>query len=200
MKARLLRVSFKPDRYSQAREIIESGLAPALKRQPGFVRGAMLVDRATGGAISIVIWDSETSLSTWESSDTLRTQLDRLLPTVNAQPTREIYDLAYRIPIEGNPTHARSIESVIKPGAEGTLRAAYEQVVEQSLKNQPGFQAALLLVDPAARRGISITAWDNEAALRANDASGAVGANLARVADHFEGPPVIRSWSLVPLR
>jgi heme-degrading monooxygenase HmoA len=199
MRARVLRLTIKKDRFDEAREIIEGGVVPALRAQSGFVRGAMLFDRASGDVLTAVLWESEDALTAWEKSPVMASQLSRIMPALEAQPTREVYDIAYRIPIEGGPTHARTIEARVKPGREEATAAMYAEIVEQSLKNQPGFQAALLLQDRTSGVGISITAWDSEAAIQANESSGAVRANMARVADNFVDTPTMRTWELRPL-
>jgi quinol monooxygenase YgiN len=200
MQARVLRFTIKPDQLSTARDVIETGVVPLLRAQPGFVRGALLLDRPSGDALTVVIWESADALQAWEDSPKMRQQMAQFMPVLVGAPQREVYDIAYRIPIEGAPVAARTIGVRVRSGSEDGVVNAYTSIVEGSLKNQPGFSAALLLIDPANGAGLSISAWDSDAAMRANDDSGAVQASLARVAEHFSEPPRIRNWELHPMR
>ena len=133
MQARVLRFTILPDKFEDAREIIKGGVIPALKAQPGFVRGAILFDRPTGDALTVVIWESEAAVRGWEQSAAMQAQLGRIMPVLQGAPQSEIYDIGYRIPIEGEPTAARTVETRIKPGAADAAVKAYTEVVEESL-------------------------------------------------------------------
>ena len=56
-------------------------------------------------------------------------------------------------------------------------------------RQQQGFKGILGLVDRASGKGISITLWETEAALKASEASGYYQQQLAKFAPLFSGPP-----------
>jgi hypothetical protein len=59
MHAQLIEGGTTPDRRSEMDRIVCDELLPALDAEPGY-RGALnLVDRATGNALMIVLWDGE---------------------------------------------------------------------------------------------------------------------------------------------
>jgi hypothetical protein len=58
MYAQLVQGSTTPDQRAEMDRIVSDDLIPALRDEPGFVGTLNLVDRSTGDALMIVLWDS----------------------------------------------------------------------------------------------------------------------------------------------
>ncbi|MBI3977397.1 MAG: antibiotic biosynthesis monooxygenase [Chloroflexi bacterium] len=86
--------------------------------------------------------------------------------------------------------HANVLEIRIQPGKTDDTAAIYRDSVMPFATRQEGFIGALLLTDPAAGKGISVTLWETEAHLAAVVGPGYMEEQLARFAGLFAGPPV----------
>jgi hypothetical protein len=59
MHAQLIEGGTTPDRRAEMDRLVTDEMLPALDAEPGFAGAVNLVDRATGNAMMIVLWDSE---------------------------------------------------------------------------------------------------------------------------------------------
>jgi hypothetical protein len=59
MHAQLIEGGTTPDRRAEMDRLVTDEMLPALDAEPGFAGALNLVDRATGNAMMIVLWDSE---------------------------------------------------------------------------------------------------------------------------------------------
>ena len=59
MHAQLIEGGTTPDRRGQMDRIVTDDLLPALHAEPGFAGALNLVDRDTGNALMIILWDDE---------------------------------------------------------------------------------------------------------------------------------------------
>ena len=59
MHAQLIEGGTTPDRRAEMDRLVTDEMFPALDAEPGFAGAVNLVDRATGNAMMIVLWDSE---------------------------------------------------------------------------------------------------------------------------------------------
>jgi hypothetical protein len=62
MHARVTRLDDPKERVDEAVKYIKEQIVPNAKKQPGFQHGYWMVDRATGKAMAVVIFDSEASV------------------------------------------------------------------------------------------------------------------------------------------
>ena len=83
----------------------------------------------------------------------------------------------------------------VKPGSEGSLRAAYNAQAVPKVRAQPGSVACLLL-EPAApgEPHLVMTVWHDRAAAEQYEASGAAAEVVGLVREFFAGPPTLRSY------
>ena len=63
MFARLTTLQMAPPRVDAAREQLEEQIVAALKKQNGFVRFQLLVDRGSGRAIGVSWWETEEAMN-----------------------------------------------------------------------------------------------------------------------------------------
>jgi hypothetical protein len=59
MHAQLIEGGTTPDRRAEMDRLVTDEMLPALDAEPGYAGALNLVDRATGNAMMIVLWDSE---------------------------------------------------------------------------------------------------------------------------------------------
>ena len=59
MYAQLIEGGTAPDRRGQMDHLVSDEMVPALKTEPGFAGALNLVDRDTGNAIMIVLWETD---------------------------------------------------------------------------------------------------------------------------------------------
>jgi hypothetical protein len=59
MYAQLIEGGTTPERRAEMDRLVTDEMLPALDTEPGFAGALNLVDRATGNAMMIVLWDSE---------------------------------------------------------------------------------------------------------------------------------------------
>ena len=59
MYAQLIEGGTTPDRRAQMDRIVTDEMVPALAAEPGFAGALNLVDRGSGDAMMIILWDSE---------------------------------------------------------------------------------------------------------------------------------------------
>ena len=60
MYAQLIQGGTTPDRRPEMDRIVTDDMVPALHEEPGFSGALNLVDRETGNALMIVLWETET--------------------------------------------------------------------------------------------------------------------------------------------
>jgi hypothetical protein len=59
MYAQVIEGGTTPDRRAQMDRIVTDQMVPALQSEPGFAGALNVVDRASGDAMMIVLWDTE---------------------------------------------------------------------------------------------------------------------------------------------
>ena len=85
---------------------------------------------------------------------------------------------------------ARMMRVSAKAGKLDEVKRVYEIEIMPLTQKQKGFKSATLLIDRKANAGVSITNWENLAALEASEASGYLKGVLAQLAPHLSGTPV----------
>ena len=92
MYARVTTFQIEPAKLDEALEVSRGSILPAMKQQQGFKGVLTMVDRQTGKATSITLWDTEADLKTGENSGYYQEQLGKLASFVAAPPAREAYE------------------------------------------------------------------------------------------------------------
>ncbi len=92
MYARVTTFRMDPVQLDEALEVTRSAILPVMKQQQGFKGVLTLVDRQTGKATSITLWETEADLKAGESSGYYQQQVGKLASFVAAPPIREVYE------------------------------------------------------------------------------------------------------------
>ena len=93
MFARQTTFQFKIDGLDKAIKIIKESIVPAAKSQKGYHGFYFMIDRKTGKAVAIVLWDSEEDAIANEKSLYYQEQLVKTMHLYREQPIREGYEI-----------------------------------------------------------------------------------------------------------
>ncbi len=169
MYARVNRFKSQPDEVDKS--IAWWGEHIAAMRPPGRQGSVLFVDRGTGEGVSIGLWTSLEALTQDEPANIqVRTEAQNatqleLLPV-------ERYEVSARVGAE-KPTGAARLTWT--EGAPERLDDGiqwWRENTGQWWQTQPGGEGALLLVDRATGKAISMTLWESDEAMRASETGG----------------------------
>jgi len=93
MFARITTFQFKIFRIDDAVKILKESIVPAAKSQKGFKNLYFFLDRKTGKAISVALWESEEDAKANEQSRYYQDQLIKLMSLYAEPPMREGYEV-----------------------------------------------------------------------------------------------------------
>jgi heme-degrading monooxygenase HmoA len=95
MYARVTTTQVLPDDLEKAISLYQDSVMPAAKQQKGFKSGYLLVDRETGKAVAIGLWETQADTQqTGEGSAYLQEQLAKFANLFTAAPLIEHYEVA----------------------------------------------------------------------------------------------------------
>lgn len=98
MYARVTTTQFSPYRLDEAIHIAREQTVPAAQQQTGFKGYLMLVDRSTGKAITITLWEEESDREvTGANSSYYRDAIGRVVPLLEAAPTVEDLEIVIQM-------------------------------------------------------------------------------------------------------
>jgi len=93
MYARVVSGPIAPDKIDEAIHLWRTAVAPSARRQSGFKRARLLVDRKAGKVLSMGLWETEPAVQ--GSVDWNREQIGRFAGLFSAPPTvEEHYEVA----------------------------------------------------------------------------------------------------------
>jgi len=84
-----------PEKLDEAIKIVSDSAMPELRQFKGFKGGLLLVNRQTGKAMVIAIYDSEAEVKAVEHSGQYRKQLAKLAHLFSAPSSRDVYAVVY---------------------------------------------------------------------------------------------------------
>jgi heme-degrading monooxygenase HmoA len=86
--------------------------------------------------------------------------------------------------------YARIVTVQVRPDKFDEAVSIFQNSVIPAAKQQKGFISLMLLTDRSTGKGISVGLWETEADLRANEASGYLQEQLAKLGGVVAAPPV----------
>jgi len=94
MLARVSTIQGKPQQVEDGIRNYREQIMPAAKKMTGFKGAYLLVDRKSGKAVSITLWDTEKNLqASTKAADQLRAQASQIV-AASKPPAVEIYEVA----------------------------------------------------------------------------------------------------------
>ncbi len=86
--------------------------------------------------------------------------------------------------------YARIFAVQVLPGKAEEAITIFQNSVIPAAKQQKGFISLMLLTDRSTGKGMTVGLWETEADLKANEASGYLQEQTAKLGDVFAAPPV----------
>ena len=96
MFARTTTIQFKIAFMDEALEIYTNSIVPAAQSQKGLIELNFLLDRNSGKAVSIAIWESEEDAKANEESHYYQEQLVKLLSYYAYPPIKEGFEVYFK--------------------------------------------------------------------------------------------------------
>ncbi len=93
MFVRMISVKVKLEKIDEAASIYQNAIVPVAQAQKGYRSASLWVNRATGMAHSVAVWETEEDMKAGESSSYLREQIARVSQTFASQPVIEGYEV-----------------------------------------------------------------------------------------------------------
>ncbi len=93
MFARQTTFHYKINELDKAVNIVKDSIVPAAKSQEGYRGFYFMIDRKTGKAVAIVLWNSEEDAIANEKSHFYQEQLVKTMHFYREPPIREGYDV-----------------------------------------------------------------------------------------------------------
>jgi heme-degrading monooxygenase HmoA len=97
MFARTTTIQLKIAFIDEALEIYKNSIVPAAQAQKGFVELKFLLDRNSGKAIAIAIWESEQDAKANEENHYYQEQLVKLLSYYAYPPIKGGFEIAHQV-------------------------------------------------------------------------------------------------------
>jgi len=97
MFARTTTIQFKIAFIDEALEVYTNSIVPAAQAQKGFVELKFLLDRSSGKAMAIAIWETEKDARANEESLYYQEQLIKLRSFYANPPIKEGFEIAHQV-------------------------------------------------------------------------------------------------------
>jgi heme-degrading monooxygenase HmoA len=97
MFARVTTLHFRTDSIDEVIKIFQESVVPAAKSQQGFRRILLFLDRESGKAHSIALWEAQEDATANEKSLYYQEQLTKFLPFYKAAPVKEGFEVIYDV-------------------------------------------------------------------------------------------------------
>ena len=94
MYAGVTHIQSDPEKIDETIATYKDTIVPMFGQQPGVKGLLLLVDRSTGKAISVGLWDSEESAKAYETSGAFRDGVANFVGLMQSQPVREVFEVA----------------------------------------------------------------------------------------------------------
>lgn len=93
MHARVTTVSIQPDKVAETTRIYNESILPAVKAANGNQGVLLLMDPASGKALSITLWNSQADGDAYDSSGSYREQVGKITSFFSGPPTLATYEV-----------------------------------------------------------------------------------------------------------
>lgn len=94
MYARAVNVQFQSGKVDEASRIVQEAIVPVMKEQQGFKGQLLLIQRDTGKAISLNLWETDGDLSAFETSPLYRELMGKLAGVLAGPPAGDRYEVS----------------------------------------------------------------------------------------------------------
>jgi heme-degrading monooxygenase HmoA len=94
MYARAVNVQFQSGKADKTNHLVRDAIVPVLQEQKGFKGQLFLIQRDSGKAISINLWETEADLTAFESSPAYRELMSKLAGVLAGPPSGDRYEVS----------------------------------------------------------------------------------------------------------
>jgi hypothetical protein len=191
MYLRTTRLQSPPDAIEKGIAYFKEKVLPAAKATPGNGGAVLLVDRKTGSAVGITLWETAQALSASEQMGvTSRTESAAAMggSIVNVERFEQVIQERTQPPKAGTFVRLNTLVGAPEK-IDNAIKFIQKQVLTE-LKAQKGFRGLIMNVDRMTGRSTVTTIWDTLADLEASemkvsglrrDAADAAGASDVKV-------------------
>ena len=171
MNARVTTVQGSAERLDDAIRAFREQIVPILQGQAGFQGGYLLVDRGSGKARSVTLWESEAAMH--ESEPAVAQHRAQVVHQLDADASMiEHYEVAFT---EGETSGAVARVTAVQgmvvdsnADVDAGLRYVRDRVLP-AMRQAGGFVGMIYLVDRSGGKTLGVGFFDSEAALRGSD-------------------------------
>jgi heme-degrading monooxygenase HmoA len=162
-----------------------------------------LVDRRTGKALSVTLWETAEDLQASNESRVLRDEEQRFASLLAAPPRREDYEVVANTMIThgprmgwGNPFCRVTGASLHPEQWEDALALLTEQVIPAA-KQERGFKGLISVADYSKGSSVTFSLWESIDDLEDSENSGYYQQQLARMARFMTELPTRETFELI---
>jgi heme-degrading monooxygenase HmoA len=172
MYGRMTRLQASPDTIDKGISFFKENVAPKARTTPGNAGAILLVDRKTGAAIGITLWETAEALNASEQFGvSSRTQSAAAAggSIVDVDRYEQVFADRAGPPKEGSYVRL-NIVSGSPDKLDNVIKFMQKQVVPV-LKAQKGYRATIMNVNRTTGRSSVSTVWDTRADLEASESA-----------------------------
>ena len=169
MYVRVTRVQSPPDAIEKGIAYFKESVVPAAKATKGNAGQVLLVDRKTGSAVGITLWETAEALSASEQMGmTARTQSAGAMggSIVNVERFEQVIQDRAQPPKAGTFVRLNTVAGV-REKIDGAIK--FMEKTLPTLKALKGYRGLIMNVDRMTGRGTVSTIWDSLADLEASE-------------------------------
>jgi heme-degrading monooxygenase HmoA len=190
MRARLTRLTARPDTAQALTHIYSSDVLRAGLALPGVTRMVLLLNEVTQAALSMSLWEDEPGTPAPELQPAFTSAL-----AAHAQP--ELYDVSAWARAGGGPTRASVVVTRAAPDRLDYAIDVARQVILPNIAQQPGFSGSALFSDTATGALVNATAWRAEADMEAFVRTPAAQLGVAALERHLIEPMLAQVYTIL---
>jgi heme-degrading monooxygenase HmoA len=94
MLARVTTIQFQPGKIDEGNRIVKESVVPPMKKVNGFKGQLFFIERNTGKAVSVNLWETEADLTAFETSPLFKELMGKIAGIIAGPPTTERYEVS----------------------------------------------------------------------------------------------------------
>jgi heme-degrading monooxygenase HmoA len=94
MYTRVTTIQFQPGKIDEGNRIVKESVVPPMKKVNGFKGQLFFIERNTGKAVSVNLWETEADLTAFEASPLYKELMGKIAGIIAAPPTTERYEVS----------------------------------------------------------------------------------------------------------
>lgn len=178
MLARVTTFQIKRDHADEGARVFQSGL-PAIRDLDGFRDAVLLLDRNSGKAMTIALWQDQLTLRS--AAIAAGKLFQKAAHTIDGEPERYIYEV-----LEHRPGRNRKFARVSTGKVQPSMFEVRDTTIIDMASRQPGYAGFLVLGDRDSSILMGMSFWDSREHLEASEGAYYT-SEMEKTRDQFEG-------------